>query len=123
MPDGGYFLVERKLMTSLGLREQGEPVSRTEAWLYLIARAAYEPTTIAHKGREVELGIGDTLSSIRELSEAWCWSLGKVSRYLKKLEADGRIKRRQIANQTIIQVNPMRMPHTWNYFNKTHESS
>jgi hypothetical protein len=68
----------------------GEPreFSRFEAWIDLIALAAWKPRTLLEKGLHVHLDRGQLLGSERFFEQRWGWSRGKVRRFLDLLASD-----------------------------------
>lgn len=60
--------------------------SRMEAWLWLIANAAYEPSRITNKGREMMLNPGQLMGAYAYLSDVWNWTPETTRYFLKRLE-------------------------------------
>jgi hypothetical protein len=60
--------------------------SKMEAWLDLIAMAAYEPTKIMNKGREQTLDPGQLMGGVGYLADRWNWSNETVRWFLKQLQ-------------------------------------
>ena len=71
-----------------------EPYDMRSAWQYLIMNANYaENKILTHNGELLEIGRGQILVSVRNLSEKWKWSVSKVSKFLKRLEDDNMVQR------------------------------
>lgn len=66
----------------------GDSFSPREAWLALVAQAAWKPCVVDVEGRKVCLDRGQLVASVRFLAEQWKWGKSTVSRYLRKLEAE-----------------------------------
>lgn len=71
-----------------------EPYDMRSAWQYLIMNANYaENKILTQNGELLEIGRGQILVSVRNLSEKWKWSVSKVSKFLKRLEDDNMVQR------------------------------
>ena len=64
-----------------------DPASRIHAWLDLCQMAQHE--TYAHAGQR--LNRGEVLASLRWLADRWCWSLGRVQRFMDRCKIDTQI--------------------------------
>jgi hypothetical protein len=98
----GYFNVSRSVFNNPIFEE--EPMTQREAWMWLIASAAYEPTRVrVNNGRSFEiinLRRGQLSFSLSFLRTAWKWtSEKKVRTFLERLQREGLIDR-QRGNQT-----------------------
>lgn len=69
-----------------------EVFTKWQAWCDLILMAYHTPTDIFVRSVKVKAKRGNVYMSVQDLSERWRWSRGKVERFLKYLETDGRIK-------------------------------
>ena len=67
------------------------PYDERSAWAWLIEHAAFRQREAAANGNTVLLERGQLAYSIRYLADRWQWSIGKVRRFLKRLERDGLI--------------------------------
>lgn len=67
---------------------------RFRAWFWLVANAAWKPTTTRIKGQTVELGRGELSFAQRFLAEKWGMSKSRVDRFLSDLRAEGMIETR-----------------------------
>lgn len=69
-----------------------EPMSQREAWMYMLARAAYKDTTHRAGGRKVYVPRGSFFCTQRELQREFRWrSHHKVQKFLDRLAAEGMI--------------------------------
>lgn len=75
---GGYIRIQRQMLDHpiVGARK---PYSKCEAWMWMIAAAAWQD----HDGIER----GDLVHSIRFMAKSWGWSIGKTQRFLQRLIA------------------------------------
>jgi hypothetical protein len=85
MTEYGVFAVDRGVFDH-PLLATGEPYSRREAWLWLVAEAAWKPRQINRHGTVIELQRGQLAHSIRFMADAWGWSKSSVDRFLTRLK-------------------------------------
>lgn len=86
MSTWGVFAVDRGIWDHPVLYGGDEPLSKGEAWMWLLSAAAWKPHKIGSCGRVVHLERGEFCYSIRFLERKWKWKSGKVERFLKTLE-------------------------------------
>lgn len=72
----------------------GEPFSRRDAWLWLIANAAWKPRRfkVAKINGMIELQRGQTLAARGYLAHKWMWGEKKVRLFLEFLESENMIE-------------------------------
>ena len=100
-PNGGYIRVPRGLSLHPALAaEQGAPLSRLEAYLWLLENAAYRDTTLVAHHREVTIGRGQISHSVRFLADAWRWHRNAVQRFLVSLCKSNLIIRECLSGNT-----------------------
>lgn len=92
---GGWFRLHRKALTDKDVFwQENRPRTKWEAWVDLIAKAAYRDHKVSFDGQVIEVYQGEVPTSERRLMEAWNWkSRGKVRRFLSDLQEMGRIER------------------------------
>lgn len=91
MSERGVFAVDRGIFDhSVFARE---PFTQREAWIWLIAEAAYKPRTKRSDGKIINLQRGQLCHSIRFMAEAWQWSKSRVDRFLDVLGNQDMIRR------------------------------
>lgn len=84
--DRGFIAVARDLFDHT--RFAKEPFTEREAWIWMIAEAAWKPTS-ARVGRvTIQLERGQLAFSTRFLAEKWRWSEARVRRFLDRLQGD-----------------------------------
>ncbi|MGX9390533.1 hypothetical protein ACWX0K_07030 [Nitrobacteraceae bacterium UC4446_H13] len=86
MSSRGTFSVDRDIFRHR-LFNDSAPFSRLEAWLWLIAEAAYKPRSVRIAGKTYDLERGQLAVSTRYLAEAWRWPQTSVRRFLDTLKA------------------------------------
>lgn len=95
----GWIRVERNLFDSHPFFDK-EPMSEREAWVWMIAKAAWEDTR--HKVGKVMLDVprGSFMVTLREMQSAFMWrSDTRVRNFLKRLEAEGMIERTAVGSR------------------------
>lgn len=98
--------------------------SKMEAWLDLIAMAAYEPTKVMNKGREQTLEPGQLMGGVGFLADRWNWSTETVRWFLRQLQFTLMITRfcaTQKASRNTNQVQVLTISNYRNYQLLTHE--
>lgn len=82
-----------------------EPMSEREAWLWLIAKAAWKDTTHRVGSTMVKVERGSMFVTLRDLQAAWRWkSDTRVRGFLELLEAESMISRAANAGKTQITI-------------------
>ena len=69
-----------------------EKFTRGQAWVDMILRANSKEGHIRKRGIRIDLERGQLGYSMKELARLWDWSEGKIRRFVKELEEDGKIK-------------------------------
>ena len=69
-----------------------EKFTRGQAWVDMILRANSKEGHIRKRGIRIDLERGQLGYSLKELARLWDWSEGKIRRFVKELEEDGKIK-------------------------------
>lgn len=65
-----------------------EPFDRRSAWIDLLLMVNHEENKIFVNGQLIKIDRGQTLTSIKKLSERWKWSRWKVKKFLQVLQDD-----------------------------------
>lgn len=82
-----------------------EPMSEREAWVWMIARAAWKDTTHRIGGDMVDVPRGTFFCTLRELQSAWGWGSDfRVRAFLKRLEGERMINANSNAKKTHITI-------------------
>ena len=80
----GYVAISRSLWSDPDFDDG--PMSQREAWIWLIAEAAWKPHKVRRNNAIIELQRGQVAHSIRFIAEAWGWHRARVERFLKALK-------------------------------------
>jgi hypothetical protein len=94
----GVFAVDRGVFDHPKLHD-GKPLTKLEAWLWLISSAAWKPISRHISGRSIELQRGQVAASTRFMAERWRWTEPRVRRFLTLLKTDAN-NDAEIATQT-----------------------
>jgi hypothetical protein len=82
-----------------------EPMSEREAWVWMIARAAWKDTRHRIGGEVVDVPRGSFFCTLRELQQAWGWGSDKrVRTFLKRLENGRMVDANVTAKKTQITI-------------------
>ena len=71
-----------------------EPFTRGQAWVDLLLIANHKEGVIRRRGIRVNVRRGEVGMSLRELSDRWKWSVGKIQRFFDELKLDTQINYR-----------------------------
>lgn len=83
-PPSGHVFLARSIFADSDFRAAA--FSEREAFIWLIAMAAWQRRDSKIGGKVVSLERGQVLHSLRFLADAWGWEKMRVSRYLKRLQ-------------------------------------
>ncbi|WP_395448686.1 hypothetical protein ACHMW7_28425 [Aminobacter sp. UC22_36] len=81
-----------------------EPFTEREAWVWLLADAAWKPRQVRGRHGVVELQRGQLAHSTRFMAAKWQWSEARVRRFLKRLKSDAMIDAQGDAQTTRITI-------------------
>lgn len=98
----GWIKLFRKITSCDWYRTR--PYDKTHAWVDLLLSASYDRREIIRRGRKITVEPGAVATTQVELEERWGWSEGKITRYLKELQAMGQIEVRKNNVITIISI-------------------
>ena len=91
----GWIKLDRKIMDNDLLWGCDEPFSRGQAWIDLLLLANHKDGRLSIRGEMVDVKRGDVNRSLRFLAKRWGWSVGKVTRFIEKLECEGMVTKKQ----------------------------
>jgi len=94
----GYVAIHRQIFESDIFAQ--EPFTEREAWVWLIAEAAWQDRRKRSGQAVVNLRRGQLAHSRRFMAKAWRWTDSRVYRFLEKLSADGMLKIEPLANHS-----------------------
>jgi hypothetical protein len=82
-----------------------EPMSEREAWVWMIARAAWEPTRHKVGNDMLDVPRGSFFCTLRELQQAWGWGSDfRVRTFLKRTQAERMIDTKTNAGKTHVTI-------------------
>lgn len=81
-----------------------KPLSKLEAWIWLLGDAAWKGRSRIIDGKKIELKRGQISHSIRFLATAWRWSKTKVERFLETLKNEDMIGTETGTGLTVITI-------------------
>ncbi|WP_392435336.1 DnaD domain protein [Finegoldia magna] len=87
----GWISIHRKIQQS-DIWLDKEPFDKRSAWIDLIMMANHEDKQILFNGKFMEVKRGEKITSLKQLSDRWRWSTGKVKRFLNLLESGSMIE-------------------------------
>jgi hypothetical protein len=88
MSEQGVFAVDRGVFDHPKLLDAKQPLSKLEAWLWLLANAAWKPHPRRVSGRLFRVERGQLIASSRYLATQWRWTEPRVRRFLALLRTD-----------------------------------
>lgn len=98
-----FIMLDRKFFKHPLWLEDRE-YSRAEAWLDLVRMAAWKPNRELVGGHMIEVPVGSIIASERFLGKRWRWGRQKCRSYLKLLEGEKMIERKETQGQTIVSL-------------------
>jgi hypothetical protein len=103
MSERGVFAVDRGIWDH-PLFASREPLSRREAWLWLISEASWKPRVKRVGSAAIELMRGQLAHSIRFIAEAWCWPKSNVARFLGSLKSETMIDTKTVHGVSVVTI-------------------
>jgi hypothetical protein len=87
MSERGVFAVDRGVFDHPKFSDD-KPLTKLEAWLWLLSAAAWKPIRWRISGRTIELQRGQLAASTRFMADRWRWKEPRVRRFLNLLKTD-----------------------------------
>lgn len=103
MIGSGYYAMARGWMDH-PLLVTSQPLTRREAWAWLIEHAAWRPHRQNIAGQIVYLDRGQLTASLRYLAKAWGWSVASVRRFVTRLETGTMIGTQTGTGQLVVTI-------------------
>jgi hypothetical protein len=91
--NGNWFAVSRLIFDHPVVGIQERSFTDLEAWLWLLAEAAFEPLKVNNKGTIIILDPGQMMHARSYLAKRWDWTEDKVRWFLKRLQNEAMINR------------------------------
>lgn len=98
-----FIKIDRSLLNHW-IWKDGEPYSRAQAWIEILALAAVKDHKYMLNGHLVEVKRGQLPTSDRVLADRWKWSRDRVRRFLRTLESDGMVSIKRTTGGTVLTV-------------------
>lgn len=99
----GYIKLYRQLQ-ECWVWNADEKFSKGQAWVDLLLTANHKDKKILFDGELITIGRGQILTSLRKLSNKWCWSINTTKRFLNLLENDNMLIRRSDSKSTLLTI-------------------
>lgn len=99
----GWIKLYRQIKDSW-IWKNDEPFDKRSAWIDLLLIVNHKSKKIPFENDFIEIEKGQTLTSIKQLSERWKWSRHKVSDFLNQLEQDTMIVQVRDTRKTLISI-------------------
>lgn len=103
MSERGVFAVDRGIWDH-DVFQDSAPLSRREAWLWLLSEAAWKPHRRRIAGRVIDVARGQVAASLRFIASKWRWSEPRVRRFLSLLRNEGMIGAQTDAGLSVITI-------------------
>ena len=100
---GGVFGVARDIFNH-PMFDQQRQFSRLEAWLWMLAEAAWKPHERRIGKQTLRVKRGELCASVRFMAGAWGWKPARVQRFLDALKTDTMIETSAIHGINIISI-------------------
>jgi hypothetical protein len=99
----GVFAVDRGIWDH-PLFVSRAPLSKREAWLWLISEASWKPRVKRVGSAAIELMRGQLAHSIRFIAEAWGWPKSNVARFLGSLKSETMIDTKTVHGVSVVTI-------------------
>lgn len=103
MAENGVFAVARGIFDH-PMFASDDPFTEREAWIWMIAEAAWKSTRIRAGVAVLNVARGEFAHSVRFLAKRWNWHPAKVQRFLARLKTDTMIETRVDTGVTVITI-------------------
>ena len=81
-----------------------EKFTKAQAWVDLLLSANHSEKKIHFDGELITIQRGQVVTSLRNLSERWHWSINTVKKFFKLLEGDGMLIRKSDNKKTLLTI-------------------
>lgn len=102
MSERGFIAIDRGVFDHPAFAP--EPFSEREAWMWLIAEAAWKPRRARVGRASFEVARGQVIHSTRFMATRWKWSEARVRRFLARLKNDALIDALATHQATLITI-------------------
>lgn len=80
------------------------PFTKGQAWIDILLRVNHKENKIPVNNEIVEVQIGQTIWSIKDMADRWGWSRKKVSNFLNVLQNESMIAQKRTSKYTLLTV-------------------
>lgn len=98
----GWISIHRKIQDNLIWEDK--PFSRGQAWIDLLLLANHEDRQVLFNGSAIQVKRGEKITSLRQLSERWGWSITKVKKFLNLLSDEKMISYKSDSKKTVYNI-------------------
>ena len=99
----GWIKIDRGLLDS-SIWNTGEPFTKGQAWIDLLLSANFEDTEEIVGYETIKVPRGSFMTTTRELSQRWRWSVAKTAQFLLFLTSQRMIKKNANTKRTLITI-------------------
>lgn len=98
----GWISIHRKIQDNLIWNDK--PFNRGAAWIDLLLLANHEDRQVLFNGNAIRVKRGEKITSLRQLSERWGWSITKVKKFLNLLSDEKMISYKSDSKKTVYNI-------------------
>lgn len=98
----GWISIHRKIQDNLIWNDK--PFNRGAAWIDLLLLANHEDRQVLFNGNAIQVKRGEKITSLRQLSERWGWSITKVKKFLNLLNEEKMISYKSDSKKTVYSI-------------------
>lgn len=98
----GWISIHRKIQDNLIWNDK--PFNRGAAWIDLLLLANHEDRQVLFNGNAIRVKRGEKVTSLRQLSERWGWSITKVKKFLNLLSDEKMISYKSDSKKTVYNI-------------------
>nr|WLJ26312.1 MAG: replisome organizer [Firmicutes phage HS19] len=98
----GWISIHRKIQDNLIWNDK--PFNRGAAWIDLLLLANHEDRQVLFNGNAIQVKRGEKITSLRQLSERWGWSITKVKKFLNLLSEEKMISYKSDSKKTVYSI-------------------
>lgn len=99
----GWIKLHRQLL-DCWIWRVNEPFDKRSAWVDLLLTANHSDTKLLFNGEIITITRGQILTSVRQLSAKWNWSVNRTYRFLKMLENENMVQKENNDNRTLLTI-------------------
>ena len=98
----GWISIHRKIQDNIIWNDK--PFNRGAAWIDLLLLANHEDRQVLFNGNAIQVKRGEKITSLRQLSERWGWSITKVKKFLNLLSDEKMISYKSDSKKTVYSI-------------------